>query len=209
MPITPSFGFYAILTNPLKGYDYCTRVLVDGGIRFIQLRIKDEPESAILPVAEKMRKIISGSGSKLIINDYPKIAIACGADGVHIGQDDLDYTTVRNMTGPDMIIGISTHSPDQTAAACALHPDYIGVGPVFPTPTKKNPDPVIGIAGMKKMLAAATVPAVPIGGIDLANLPEVLAAGARNFCMVRQFTQSENPEKVLASLQEICRIYYR
>lgn len=203
MLLKPDFGFYAILTDPLRGYDYCTKVLVDAGVAFVQLRIKDRSPEEILPVAETMRNITAGSTTKFIINDYPELARTCGADGVHIGQDDMPLDKVRRIVGPEAIIGLSTHSPEQTKAVCALQPHYIGIGPVFPTPTKKNPDPVIGINGMRRMLAVATVPAVVIGGIDLTNVREVLDAGARNFCMVRQFTRSEEPEKTIAEILRI------
>lgn len=203
MHIPAEFGFYAILTSPRLGYERCTSMLVDGGVAFVQLRIKDRPVREILPIAHLMRKITLGTATKLIINDFPELARECGADGVHVGQTDMNYAEVRAIVGPDAIVGISTHSSAQMNAACALQPDYIGIGPVFPTPTKKNHDPAIGIDGMKKMLAEATVPAVTIGGIDLTNLRSILEAGAKNFCMVRQFEQSDNP---LLIINEIGRI---
>jgi thiamine-phosphate pyrophosphorylase len=208
MTIDKAFGFYAILTDPIRGYDYCSKVLVDHGIRFVQLRMKDRPVSEISRVADLMRKITSGSATRLIINDYPNIAKECSADGVHIGQDDLSYSEARAIVGEESIIGISTHNPEQTAAACAVSPDYIGIGPVFQTPTKKNPDPVIGLSGLKTMLQVATVPAVAIGGIDLNNLHKVLETGAKNFCMVRRFTQSESPEKIIKEIKKIYVSFY-
>jgi len=208
MPLPEQFGFYAILTNPLRGYDYCTKVLVDAGVAVVQLRIKDSPPEKILPVAEKMRSITEGSTTLFIINDFPELVLQCDADGVHIGQDDRSYDSVRKLLGPDKIIGISTHSPEQTVTACASTPDYIGMGPVYPTPTKKIPDPAIGLTGLKKMLTTATVPGVAIGGIDCENLPKVLETGAVNFCMVRQFTQSKHPEKVITSINSIYKDFY-
>ena len=208
MTIPQRFGFYSILTAPLRGYEYCTRVLVDAGVAFVQLRMKESPQDMILPIAEKMREITSGSTTKLIINDYPEIAVRCEADGVHIGQSDGNYTTVRNTVGTEAVIGISTHSVSQTEKSCSEGPDYIGIGPVFPTPTKKFPDPVIGIDGMSTMLKKATVPAVVIGGIDLTNLHTVLEAGAENFCMVRQFTQSGDPESTVKKIQKIYRSFH-
>jgi len=200
----PRFGFYSVLTDPLKGYDYMTSLLVDNGVRFVQLRMKDVSDDVIIDTALRMRKITDGTDTLLIINDNPRIAVEVGADGVHIGQNDMPYEQAREIVGDDMIIGISTHSTRQATDACLKQPDYIGVGPVFPTPTKKIPDPAIGIDGMKEILKISTVPTVCIGGIDLGNLPQVLEAGAENFCMVRQFTQSENPGLVL---KEIFRIY--
>jgi len=208
MIIPASFGLYAILTDPVKGYEYMTSLLVDYRIPFIQLRMKNEPRSMISLTAGKLLKIIEGSGSRLIINDSPEIASIVKAHGVHIGQNDAPYEKARSLLGPAAIIGISTHSPSQVKQACALSPDYIGIGPVFPTPTKANPDPVITINGMKQMLDKATVPAVAIGGIDLSNLRDVLFAGARNFCMVREIMRAENPEKTLKAALAVYREYY-
>jgi thiamine-phosphate pyrophosphorylase len=204
MKISDSFGFYAILTDPVRGYEYCTKVLVDNEIAFIQLRMKDKPEDLILETARAMHEIILGTKTRLIINDNPIIAKAVGADGVHVGQNDMPYNEARNIVGEEAIVGVSTHSLKQMQDACRLKPDYVGVGPVYATPTKKKPDPVIGIDGMKKMLAQATVPAVAIGGITMEKLPQVLEAGARNFCMVRPITTAKEPEKVV---REIIKIY--
>lgn len=194
------FGFYAVLTDPLKGYDYMTSLLADNGVAFVQLRMKNAPRKEIAGTALRMRKITDGTATRLIINDDPHIAAETGAGGVHIGQDDMPYPQVREIVGDEMIVGISTHNPQQTKDACLLRPDYIGIGPVWATPTKKIADPAIGIDGMKEMLSISTVPAVCIGGIDLTNLPLVLEAGAKNFCMVRQLTQSEDPGRVLKEI---------
>lgn len=202
------FGFYAILTSPRRGYTYCAQIAVDAGIRYLQLRIKDQPPSEVERIAVEIRKITEGSATKFIINDNPEIARACNADGLHIGQDDISFEDARSLLGDTAIIGISTHNPAQSTAACQLNPHYIGAGPVFPTPTKKNPDPVIGIDGLKKMLAVATVPVVAIGGIDCSNLSHVLEAGAKNFCMVREFTQAEDPQAALKQILQIYRGYY-
>jgi thiamine-phosphate pyrophosphorylase len=198
------FGLYAILTDPLRGYEYLTRLLADHEVPFVQLRMKDAPPEAVMPVAKKIRDLTRNTKTRFIINDYPSLAFLAGADGVHVGQTDLSCCEVREIVGDEAIVGLSTHSPAQAKAACALHPDYIGVGPVFPTPTKKIPDPVIGLATMGEMIASSTVPAVAIGGITLERLPDVLRAGARNFCMVRPLNQTSEPERVL---KEILKIY--
>jgi thiamine-phosphate pyrophosphorylase len=208
MKFPSAFGLYAILTDPIKGYEYTAKLFVDYKIAFIQLRMKNEPEEVIRKTADQLRAITMGSKSKFIVNDHPEIAASAGANGVHLGQGDMPYAKARSIVGPDAAIGLSTHSPAQAIAACELMPDYIGIGPVFPTPTKTNPDPVVGIDGMKKMLALATVPAVAIGGIDLSNLRKVLEAGAKNFCMVRQLMKADNPEKVLKETLRIYKEYY-
>jgi thiamine-phosphate pyrophosphorylase len=206
MKFPPVFGLYAILSDPLVGYDDLARLLVDHGTAFIQLRMKDAPAETVLRVARSLRRIIPENGpTKFIINDDPEICLAAGADGVHVGQSDMPYSQTRRIVGDGAVIGISTHTPQQTIDACALGPDYIGVGPVYATPTKKKPDPAIGIDGMRIMLARATVPAVAIGGIDLINLRDVLAAGARNFCMVRQINRSQQPRQVLKDMRAILR----
>jgi thiamine-phosphate pyrophosphorylase len=204
MPVSPCFGFYAILTDPLRGYDYCTRLLVDYEIAFVQLRMKDAPKEAVEGTARLMRGITEGTKTKLIVNDEPAIAALVKADGIHIGQKDMPYAQAREIVGDAAIIGVSTPTFESAKSACALNPDYLGIGPVYATPTKKDHDPEIGIDGMKNMLAVATVPHVAIGGISLQRLPLVLAAGAKNFCMVSPITQSDDPEKVL---KEILKIY--
>lgn len=203
MPISDNFGFYAILTDPILGYERLTGILVEQGVSYVQLRMKERSRRDVVVTAKALRHITDHTDTKLIINDDAEVAKVVGADGVHLGQSDMSYDAVRNLVGPGMIVGLSTHNPEQTRAACALGPDYIGVGPVFATPTKKMPDPVIGIDGMKRMLAVATVPAIAIGGIDLTNLASVLAGGARNFCMVRQINQARDPAKVLAEMRRI------
>ncbi len=202
--VNDNFGFYAILTNPIRGYEYLTHVLVDNNIAFAQLRIKDEKEYKILRIAEKLRYITEKTNTKLIINDFPNIAKDCEADGVHVGQDDMDFEAVKEIMGNDKIIGISTHNIEQTEKACELKPDYIGVGPVYSTPTKNIPDPVIGFDGMKEMVEKATVPAVCIGGISMQRLQDVLKAGAKNFCMVRPVCEANSPDKIV---KEILKVY--
>jgi thiamine-phosphate pyrophosphorylase len=206
--IPDQFGFYAVLTDPLKGYEFCTNLCVEYGIAFVQLRIKAGPLSTIQKIAESLRKITDGTSTKLVINDFPQIAVDVGADGIHVGQCDQSYDDVRTIVGPDMLIGISTHSEQQAIESSRFQPDYIGAGPVYLTPTKKNPDPVIGIDGLKKILKCTSVPAVAIGGIDLDNFREVLETGAVNFCMVRQFTQATEPARILKTIQTIYNEYY-
>lgn len=201
--VSDNFGFYAILTDPQRGYDYVTNVLVEHETPFIQLRMKNTSEYEVLKTAEKMRYITENTKTILIINDYVHIAKDCGADGVHIGQSDMPIEEVRDVLGQDAIIGLSTHNPEQTKKACEKKPDYIGIGPVYATPTKNIPDPVLGLDGMKEMLEIATVPAVCIGGISMERLGDVLKAGARNFCMVRPVCVSDNPGKVVKAILEL------
>ena len=198
-------GFYGVLTNPLVGYEELARVMVSRGLKIIQLRMKGASEEEVVSTARRLREIIP-DGVTFIVNDHPEIAARVGADGVHLGQDDMPFDEARRIVGPDAVIGLSTHNPRQTVDACAVGPDYIGVGPVWATPTKKNPDPAIGIDGMRAMLDLATVPAVVLGGIDHSNVAEVIAGGARNVCAVRCINASKDPgaelDRMIAALGE-------
>jgi thiamine-phosphate pyrophosphorylase len=201
MKFPRAFGFYGILTDPIVGYERLAALMAEQGVRLIQLRMKEAPKGEVVEVARSLMSIID-KRSLFIVNDDPFVAREVGADGVHLGQDDMPYEQAREILGPEAIIGLSTHNPDETRAACALQPDYIGVGPVFATPTKKKPDPVIGIVGMREMIAVATAPAVVLGGIDHSNAAEVLEAGARNICAVRCINQSHDPERELKRMLE-------
>ena len=123
-------------------------------------------------------------GVRLIVNDRVDVALAAGADGVHVGQDDLPAESAREILGPMAIIGISTHSLAQAAAAASLPVDYVAIGPVFATSTKANPDPVVGLEGLRAVRAAVTASLVAIGGITLEKAPAVFAAGADSVAVV-------------------------
>lgn len=194
------FGFYAILTNPVVGYETLTRLLVTHQVPFVQLRMKDTDRDEVRDAAVMMREVTRGSDSRFIVNDDPELAAEVGADGVHLGQGDMPYALAREIVGPDAVVGLSTHNVEQTRAACELGPDYIGIGPVFPTTTKKIPDPPLGLDGMRDMLAAATVPAVALGSITTANLGDIVRAGAANFSLVRPLNGAEDPEPVLVAI---------
>ena len=197
------FGFYLVMTNPVVGYERCCEAAVRAGVRMVQLRMKDAPRSEIVSVGAALRQITSGTPTTFIVNDDPSIAAEVGADGVHVGQGDMTVAEVRRRYPELGIVGLSTHNPGQANAAIAQKPDYIGVGPVFATPTKKIPDPVLGTETAGRMIASVPFPAVAIGGIDFATLPSVLAAGARNWAVVRAVCGSSEPYDAIRRLQEI------
>lgn len=200
-PIPQHFGIYGILSEPHLGYERLAAVLIEKEVQFIQLRMKRASTEELLRMAQTLRALIPPS-IYFIIDDDVSITKAVGADGVHLGQEDMSYAEARQILGPEAIIGLSTHNPEQTSRACALGPSYIGVGPVYPTPTKQNPDPVIGISGMQEMLSLATVPAVVLGGIDFSNVQEVLRGGGRNIAPVRLINQSTDPGEVIDRLKD-------
>jgi len=154
-------------------------LLADGGATFVQLREKHLSPAGFYHEAKAALAVARERGVTLIINDRVDIALALQADGVHLGQDDLPPEPARKLLGDDAIIGYSTHNVAQAIAAAALPVDYIAIGPIFETGTKANPDPVIGLDGLRAVRkAVGNVPLVAIGGITAENAKDVIAAGA-------------------------------
>lgn len=168
-----------------------TASLLAGGADLLQLRAKRHDLATIRRVAETLLPLCRAAGVPFILNDHPALAAEIGADGVHIGQDDGPLAAARAVMGTDKIIGRSTHSLDQARAALAEGFDYIGFGPLFPTPTKAG-RPAIGlddIAAMEREVGAR-IPAFCIGGIKRDNLATVRAAGARRVVIVSELLQA-------------------
>ncbi len=194
------FGFYLVITNPVVGYAKCAEAAVRAGVRIIQLRMKHASRDEVLREAREMRRVTAGTDTLFIVNDDPSVAAEVGADGVHVGQDDMAPDEVRSRWPELRIVGLSTHNLDQVRASVTQPIDYIGVGPVYATPTKDIPDPTLGLETMAAMIAAAAHPAVAIGGIDAERLPAVIAAGARNYAVVRAVCRSEDPYAAILKL---------
>ena len=201
-----AFGLYLVMTDPVVGYEACAEAAVRCGVRYLQLRMKGAPRDAVLETAIRVREITLGSDTLFIVNDDATIARDTDADGVHLGQRDMPIDEARRLwSAPDKRFGLSTHNEQEAVVASRLSPDYIGVGPVFATPTKAVPDPVLGPARMGTILRSVPVPAVALGGIDRGNLAEVLRCGARNFCVVRAVNRRPDPETAIRELQGIWR----
>ena len=160
------------------------REYADAGVRIIQVRDKLASSRALYETVVAALVITRPRGVRLIVNDRVDVALAAGADGVHVGQDDLPAESAREILGPMAIIGISTHSLAQAAAAASLPVDYVAIGPVCATSTKANPDPVVGLEGLRAVRAAVTASLVAIGGITLEKAPAVFAAGADSVAVV-------------------------
>ena len=167
------------------------RRMLDGGVGALQLRAKKFAPAAIRALAEEILPVCRGFGVPFLLNDHPDLVPLTGADGVHVGQDDLPVPRVREIVGPGAIIGLSTHSPGQAAAAKEAGPDYIGFGPLFSTPTKPDYVPV-GLGGIREARARAGLPVFCIGGIKLENLPAVLDAGASGVVIVSGILQADD-----------------
>lgn len=159
--------------------------LIEGGAKFIQLREKYASPTDFFESARAALKIARKHDVKIVINDRVDIALTLEADGIHLGQDDLPPEQAREILGEKAVIGFSTHNLEQALEAKNKPIDYIAVGPVFATPTKENPDEVIGIEGFKKIRKEIEeFPVVAIGGINYANFQEVLNAGADSVAVI-------------------------
>jgi len=176
------------------------RALLDGGVDLVQLRMKDAPDADVLREAAWMREACADAGVGFLLNDRPDLALAARADGVHVGQDDVPAAAARATVGPGAIVGLSTHAPEQLAAAPA-EADYVAVGPVWETPTK----PGRAAAGLAYIAhAAAQADARPwfaIGGIDTTNVHAVVEAGARRIVVVRALVLAADPARAAATLK--------
>jgi thiamine-phosphate pyrophosphorylase len=164
---------------------------LDGGVDVVQLRIKDGADRDLIDAARTFRRICSEHGALFILNDRPDLVEATGADGVHLGQDDMPVTLARELVGEDRLIGLSTHSQEQVGGAAGA--DYIGVGPVNETPTKPG-RPAVGLELVRYAAGHATVPWFAIGGIGLDNVDAVRGAGAERVAVVRALTEARDPE---------------
>lgn len=199
-------GLYCIITE-----EYClgrkaTAVAVDmikAGIKIIQYREKYKSKKDMYQDSLELRKITKKHGVTFIVNDDVDIALAVGADGVHLGQDDLPVAAARAMAPKEFIIGLSTHSPAQARQAVKQGADYIGVGPLYPTKTKKDVCPAVGITYLDYVVNHINLPFVAIGGIKLSNLPEVLSHGAKSVAMVTEIISCPD---IQGRIKEIVKI---
>lgn len=175
-----------------------TAALIRGGIDIIQLRAKRESKEEILGMARNLAPLCGDAGIPFILNDHPDLVPLSGASGVHVGQDDYPVTEARRLAGPGAIVGKSTHSLDQALCASRESPDYLGFGPLFPTPTKPDYKP-IGMEQIAAVQGRITLPVFCIGGIKLQNLREVLAAGARRVAIVSDLLMAKDPSQRTAA----------
>lgn len=181
------------------------RAATGAGADVIQLREKSGDVDAIVAAARTFRRVADESGIPFILNDQPELARECGADGVHVGQGDTEVARARQLAGPGAVVGLSTHEPAQldaaNAASGAQRPDYVSVGPVWTTPTKPG-RPAAGLEYVRYAADHSSVPWFAIGGIDAANIGEVLAAGARRAVVVRAIRDATDPAAATRGLRD-------
>ncbi len=178
---------YPITNVELSGLSHAAQVqvLADAGCKLVQIRDKLGSSREIFDAVVESVAIANAVGMKVILNDRVDIAIAARAHGVHLGQDDLPPAEARRLLGNDAIVGFSTHSVEQAIDAVKLPVDYIAIGPIFATTTKEDPDPVVGLDGLRRVRdAIGDFPLVAIGGIHVTNLRDVLPSGADSVAII-------------------------
>jgi thiamine-phosphate pyrophosphorylase len=179
--------------------------LVRGGAEFVQIRDKYTPARELLTDLMRCAEFASNRKIVLIVNDRCDLALSCAATGVHLGQDDIPIEAARSILGPRKIIGLSTHSRAQVRQAAGLPIQYIGFGPIFPTKTKKDPAPVVGIRRLARACRLSSVPVVAIGGIGLEQVPVVLEAGAASAAVISALMTAPNLARQMESFLKKAR----
>ena len=191
-----------------RGVTETVRAAVAGGASAVQLRDHRATTRELVDAACGLRDILAGSGVCFVVNDRLDVALAVGADGVHLGQSDLPADLARAVAGPDFIIGWSVTSIAEANAAARFPAgtvDYLGVGPIFATPTKTDAAPPMGIEALREVCALSPVPCVAIGGITAERVADLTAAGAVGIAVVAAICAAEDPRGAAAELRERCR----
>ena len=173
---------------------------VRGGADIVQLRHKSLARGELLALARRVREIADRSGAIFIVNDHVDIALLSGADGVHLGPDDLSLASARRLAGNRLLIGASASSLEAARAAIAAGADYLGSGPAFATPIKSEKS-VIGPKGVAAIAAASSVPVFAIGGIDESNVAQLTAQGLHRACVIRAVAEAPDPAAVARRLR--------
>ena len=195
------FGFYLVMTNPKVGYERCCEAAVKAGVKMVQLRMKDVSRDELLEMAKRLVAITRGSETNLIIDDDASVAEESGADGVHVGQDDMPVEQARALIGPDKILGLTvTNAAEMTAVNPELV-DYVGCGPVFPTISKDDAPTELGVQKWGELAATCPVPICAIGGLNVERARAVRATGhCDGIAVVSAICAAENPEQAAREL---------
>jgi thiamine-phosphate pyrophosphorylase len=167
-------------------------ILLSAGVRLIQYRGKTDASRHMFDVCSVIAERVHQAGGIFIVNDRPDLALLTGADGVHVGQEDLPVELARRVLREGQRVGVSTHNHQQLVEAEATSADYIAFGPIFPTGTKERPDPVVGLERLREMRALTGKPLVAIGGITLATAPSVIEAGADSVAVIHDLLAAED-----------------
>jgi len=200
------FGLMLVTDRGLsagRSLDDLVAAAVRGGVTIVQLREKDILTREFVVLGRRLAELLRARCIPLIINDRVDVAMAVLADGVHLGQSDMSPADARSLLGPKAVIGLSVETVEQAAAADRLDVDYLGVSPVFATPTKKDTSAPLGIEGLWRLRPLTRKPLVAIGGINLANAARVLEAGADGLAVVSAICAASDPESAARKLRTI------
>lgn len=193
-----------VITDPRCGEGrelvVVVRAALQGGAPCIQLRAKTETAREMVELARALREATSAAGALLIVNDRVDVALAAGADGAHVGDDDLPVPAARRIVPQGFLLGRSTETPEQAVQAREDGADYVGVGPVYETASKDDAGSPVGLARVAAVVEAAGIPAVGIGGIDAENAAEVVRAGAAGVAVIRAVMQAPDPAEAVREL---------
>lgn len=173
---------------------------LDGGVKAVQLREKDLGSRALYLLASELRALTDRYGAKLFINDRIDIALAVGADGVHLGTGSIPVAIARQMAGSRLLIGYSAHAADEACKAENDGADFVSFGPVYPTPSKAAYGSPLGLSALKTVVERLKIPLFALGGVKQSNIPEVMAAGASGIALISAIIASDDPEKETAFL---------
>lgn len=208
MRTLPNTDIYAITDSNLslgRPVEEVVGALLSAGVKIIQYREKKKKAGEMLRECEALRRMTADAGAFFIVNDHVDIAMLVKADGVHVGQDDLPVAKVRELVGNDCAIGLSTHSPEQAAAAIRDGADYIGVGPLYATRTKEDVCEPVGLEYLEHVVKTHSVPFVAIGGIKRHNIADVAARGAKCCCLVSELVGAPDIAARVAEVRRIMR----
>ncbi len=203
-------SLYLVTDRGLSGgrsLEWIIEKAIRGGVTMVQLREKNCSTREFTELAIKLRQKLGPLNIPLIINDRLDVALASGADGLHIGQSDMPYAIARRLIGPDKIIGLSVENMQEVEAANQLDVDYIGISPVFCTKTKTDTCLPFGIEGIKKVAALTKHRTVAIGGINTANARQIAEAGANGIAVVSAIVSAGDPEEAARQLKKQLKIY--
>ncbi|WP_432546760.1 thiamine phosphate synthase [Kineococcus sp. SYSU DK004] len=219
MPVVPAAGrapgsarerfdpsLYLVTDTALcgdRGVVDTVRAAVAGGVSAVQVRAKDAADRELLELVRRVRDALAGTGVALLVDDAVDVALLAGADGVHLGQSDLPAEEVRRLVGPDLLLGLSVSDVAGVRAAPAGALDYLGVGPVWATPTKPLAAPPLGPGGVREVVAAAAeraLPCVAIGGVHGHNVEQLRGLGLAGTCTVSEVCAAEDPAAAAAGL---------
>jgi len=185
------------------------RLAAAGGTSLIQLRDKYEPDLTMIETGRAIREIAKVYDILFIVNDRSGVAVACGADGVHLGTQDVPVTAARALLGTDRIIGASAGSPEEAKVREGEGANYLGVGPVYSTGSKADTRPVIGLEGLRAVVNSVKIPVIAIGGITAECTSEVLAAGARGVAVISAVCCQDDPEQATKKIVQQIELHQR